>query len=84
MVNRQASRDEAILKCLQAAPSSVTARELVQLADDAGQEMPISAVRDSLRRLMGEGQAFASGERRGRRYGSTQAKADERPSGASA
>jgi hypothetical protein len=76
--NRQASRDEVIHKYLNDAPGSITARELAGLANMAGEAMPRSAVLDSIRRLKAAGHAFASGERRGRRYGSTQAKADTR------
>lgn len=72
----QADRDSRILNHLKSAPGSVLSAELAELEDATGKKIPITAVRDSLKRLMDDGKAFTAGHKRSARYGSTQKKAD--------
>jgi len=75
-LERQASRDALILKHLKDAPSSVLSAELAELEEADGKKIPITAVRDALKRLLGTGKIFTAGFKRSARYGSTQKKAD--------
>jgi hypothetical protein len=72
----QTDRDARILNHMKSAPGSVLSAELAKLEDATGKKIPITAVRDSLKRLLDAGKIFTAGHKRSARYGSTQKKAD--------